>query len=180
MFEEQVLKTPDNIAVVYNHTRLSYRELNEKANQLAHYLIKHHDIKPDVLVGLLLDRSEHMIISILAVLKAGGVYVPIDPEYPDERIAYILNDTKTKVILTNIIHTKSIKKDKKVAIIAVDDSAFMKKVNKHAITNSKIKGLTSSNLAYVIYTSGTTGNPKGVMIEHGKRVKLVIIYEKYL
>ena len=172
LFEEQVLKTPDNIAVVYNHTRLSYRELNEKANQLAHYLIKHHDIKPDVLVGLLLDRSEHMIISILAVLKAGGVYVPIDPEYPDERIAYILNDTKTKIILTNIIHTKRIKKDKKLAIIAVDDSAFMKKVNKHAITNSKIKGLTSSNLAYVIYTSGTTGNPKGVMQLHSNVMRL--------
>ncbi|NDB85386.1 MAG: hypothetical protein EB127_22185, partial [Alphaproteobacteria bacterium] len=92
LFEEQVLRTPDNIAVVYGSTRLTYRELNIRANRLAHYLVEQHKVGPESLVILCLDRSEHMIISMFAILKAGGAYVPIDPAYPDDRIEYIVNE----------------------------------------------------------------------------------------
>ena len=87
LFEEQVVRTPDNIAVVYEETKLTYRELNKRANQLANFLRQNHNIKPDTLVVLCLDRSENILIAILAVLKAGGAYVPMDPSYPDQRIA---------------------------------------------------------------------------------------------
>ena len=86
VFEEQVVQTPDNVALVFKDTKLTYRVLNQKANLLAHYLIQVCDVKSDTLIALCLDRNEHMLISILAVLKAGGAYVPIDPSYPDERI----------------------------------------------------------------------------------------------
>jgi non-ribosomal peptide synthetase component F len=137
LFEEQVLKTPDNIAVVYENRQLTYAELNQKANQLAHYLLQnfchfgdfshprnllcHSRESGNLLLGLqenlialILSRSEYMIIAILAVLKTGAAYVPINPDYPDERIKYILNDTKTKIVLTDT----TIKK-KNVAIIAI-------------------------------------------------------------
>ena len=89
------------MAVVYGNTRLTYKELNIRANRLAHYLVEEHKVGPESLVILCLDRSEHMIISMLAILKAGGAYVPIDPAYPDDRIEYIAEDTKSKIILTN-------------------------------------------------------------------------------
>jgi non-ribosomal peptide synthetase component F len=92
LFEEQVAKSPDSIAVVYEDIRLTYSELNERANRLAHYLREKYEVKSDSLVGICLDRSEHILIGILAVLKAGGAYVPIDPSYPDDRIKYIIED----------------------------------------------------------------------------------------
>ena len=101
LFTEQVLKTPDNIAVVYENKKLTYQELNNKANQLANYLLKNHAIKPDDLIALILSRSEYMIIAILAVLKTGAAYVPISPDYPDQRIKYILDDTKTKIAIND-------------------------------------------------------------------------------
>ena len=101
LFEEQVLKTPDNIAVVYEDKKLTYQELNNQANQLANYLLKNYEIKPDNLIALILNRSEYMIIAILAVLKTGAAYVPISPDYPDERIKYILDDTKTKIAIND-------------------------------------------------------------------------------
>jgi non-ribosomal peptide synthetase component F len=99
-----VERTPDSIAVVYEGLQLSYLELNERANRLAHYIRHQHNITPDTLIALCLERSEHMLIAILAVLKAGGAYVPLDPSYPDERIKYILADTKAGVLLTNGVH----------------------------------------------------------------------------
>ena len=108
LFEEQVLKFPNNVAVVYEDARLTYKELNERANQLAHYLIKHHTIKPDTLIALLLGRSEYMIVAILGVLKTGAAYVPMDPEYPDDRIKYILKDTNTNLVIANNTYTKRI------------------------------------------------------------------------
>ena len=166
LFEEQVVKSPNNTAVVYEDVKLTYKELNERANRLANYLIKHHNIKPDSLIALLLDRSEHMIISILAVLKAGAAYVPISPDYPDDRIKYILDDTNSNIVITNSIYNKRINKLKKVNIIPIDDSAFSKVLDTVSSTNTIVDNLTSNNLAYVIYTSGTTGKPKGVMIQH--------------
>ena len=172
LFEDQVLKTPNNIAVIYQDIKLTYKQLNDRANQLAHYLIKHHNIKPDTLIALLLDRSENMLIAILAVLKAGAAYVPMDPQYPNDRIKYILSDTNTTLVLANNTYTKRIKKLKKVNVIPIDDNTFLKEINTYSSINTTVKELTSSNLAYVIYTSGTTGNPKGVMIEHSGVINL--------
>ena len=107
LFEEQVQKTPNNTAVVYGDRKLNYQELNNKANQLANYLLGNYAIKPDDLIALIVDRSEYMIIAILAVLKTGAAYVPISPDYPAERIKYILNDTKAKIALNDSCFKKS-------------------------------------------------------------------------
>ncbi|MCB1712028.1 MAG: amino acid adenylation domain-containing protein, partial [Candidatus Riesia sp.] len=184
LFEEQAERTPDNVAIIYNNIRLTYKELNERANRLASYLITNHSITPDTLIPLLLDRSEHMIISILAVLKAGGAYVPMDPDYPDERINYILEDTGSRIIITNKKYEERLQEiiqtdtdQQKISIVSVDDansaSNLPHLLSKDQTANPAIKDLSSTNLAYVIYTSGTTGKPKGVMIEHRGVVSLV-------
>ena len=165
LFEEQVERTPNNIALVYEETQLTYKELNEKANQLAHYIRKHYEIKPDTLIALCLDRSEHMLIAILAVLKAGGAYVPMDPSYPNERMKYILEDTQAAVILTNQAYQQQLESISSKAILAIDNKILLTELLLQQSTNPQTE-TTSTNLAYVIYTSGTTGNPKGVMIEH--------------
>jgi len=188
LFEEQVEKTPNKIAVVCEEIKLTYREINIKANQLANYIRQTTEIKPDTLIVLCLDKSEQMIISILAVLKTGGAYVPIDPTYPDERISYILQETNAKVVLTNKIYKDKLEKVSKkkigltklshkkiseqVKIFAIDSSKLQKKLIIQSITNPETKTI-STNLAYVIYTSGTTGKPKGVMIEHKGIVNLI-------
>lgn len=175
LFEEQASRTPDNIAVVYKNVKLSYADLNKKANQLAHYLKENHAIKPDDIIALYLGRSEYMIIAILGVLKAGGAYVPIDISSSDEKIRQILKDTKTKIILTTrklYNHVKSIIKEKELLLI---DS--LKKSNK---TTSCPNSAKRDNLAYVLYTSGTTGNSKGVMIEHKSLTNFSIYHKNFL
>jgi len=217
LFEEQVARTPNNIALVYEDIKLTYKELNQRANQLAHYLLEcccektklskqSHNHKKiatplsscydlsDELIALCLDRSEYMLIAILATLKAGAAYVPMDPSYPDERISYILDDTKAKVILTNVIYQAKIQEimnknhlhvthtfvaestiTPKVAVVPLEAGIPAAKII--AIESKELEArlakqtnpktqTTSTNLAYVIYTSGTTGKPKGVMIEH--------------
>ncbi|WP_162034326.1 AMP-binding protein, partial [Chryseobacterium potabilaquae] len=99
LFERQVEKTPDHIALVYEDVKLTYRELNERSNQLAHYLLYTYQIQPDELIPLCLERSEQILIGILGVLKSGGAYVPMDPSYPMDRIEYILRDTKARVVI---------------------------------------------------------------------------------
>ena len=175
LFEEQVARTPLAIAVVYEDNRLTYRELNEKANQLAHYLLDIYNIKPDDLIGLCLDRSENMLIAILAALKSGGAYVPMDPSYPDDRIAYIIKDTNTKVVLTNAIYQD------RLADILLESNPGLLSVDQHDAQidscpiSNPLSTTIAGNLAYIIYTSGTTGNPKGVMIEHRGVVNLAIM-----
>ena len=179
LFEEQVVKSLNNVAVIYEDVKLTYKQLNEKTNQLAHYLIKHHNIKPDDLVTLLLDRSEYMIIAILGVLKAGAAYVPMDPEHPDDRIKYILNDTNTDIVITNGIYKKRINTiNNNINPIPVDDKSFIKNLTKYNNTNPGAVNLTSNNLAYVIYTSGTAGQPKGVQIEHKGIINLLFYLNK--
>jgi amino acid adenylation domain-containing protein/non-ribosomal peptide synthase protein (TIGR01720 family) len=173
LFEEQVEKTPDNIALVYEEVELTYRELNEKANQLAHYLVKNYGIKPDTLIALFLDRSEHMLIAILAVLKAGGAYIPIDPSYPDDRISYILEDTTCKLVLCNELHIFRLKNISDINLEAIDNCSQLEKFHSHPSSNP-LCVTASTNLAYVIYTSGSTGKPKGVLIPHNNVLNFLI------
>ncbi|QOR34871.1 amino acid adenylation domain-containing protein [Clostridium sp. 'deep sea'] len=175
-FEALVEKVPNNCAVVFEGKKLSYRELNEKANQLARALRAEH-IKPDSVVALLADRSLTMMIAIMAILKAGAAYMPISPEYPKDRVNYMLKDSKATVLLTqnhliNNISFNGTVLDLNSSKIYEADSSNLPLVN------------TASDLAYIIYTSGSTGKPKGVMIEHGNVINLVTalnknIYSKY-
>lgn len=171
IFEEIVELNQDKTAVIYKDIHLSYRMLNEKANMLAHHLRSLSDIHPDDIIGLMLDKSELMIISILAVWKSGAAYVPIDPNYPEERINFILEDTKSKILITN---QQQLNRSLNVNIIKVDaDSIFSTLVKENKISNlgQISKG---NNLAYVICTSGTTGRPKGVLIEQRNVVSLLL------
>jgi len=176
LFEEQAAKTPDNTAAVYENIRLTYRELNEAANRLGFYLAEKYDIKPDDLIALCLDRSELMLISILGVLKAGAAYVPILPEYPAERIGYMLKDTGAKAVLANGKHKQKLIDtigDNKIKIETIDDDDFVEKLKMMSEANP-IRKAAHENLAYVIYTSGTTGKPKGTMLEHSGLTNLAL------
>jgi len=161
LFEEQVEKTPDAVAVVFEEQKLTYQELNCRANQLAHYL-QTLGVKPETLVGICVERSLAMVVALLGILKAGGAYVPIDPNYPAERIAYMLEDSAVPVLLTS----KSVGLDlpEHSARVVCLDSDWDTIVS-YSIKNID-SGVTPKNLAYVIYTSGSTGKPKGTMIMH--------------
>ena len=175
LVEIQAEKTPEHIAVVYEGKELTYRELNEKSNQLARYIRAQYQLrtnsplKRDILIALYLDRGLEMVIGILGVLKAGGAYVPMDTNYPKERIDYMLEDTKSAIILSqhHLIHKASLPADK---VIPIDLSEAFYTLES---TNTLEHTGQSTDLAYVIYTSGTTGNPKGVMIEHRSAVNTI-------
>ena len=168
LFEEQVAKIPDNIAVIFEHNKLTYAQLNARANQLGHYLRQQVEIKPDILIGLFLDKNLEMIIGILGILKAGGAYVPLDPSYPESRIRYILKDTQTPVILTQSHYIQRLSCLNTCLCIVMDSDCYLKERQDNLTPLSK-----PCDLAYVIYTSGTTGNPKGVMIEHQNIISLL-------
>ncbi|MCS4304598.1 non-ribosomal peptide synthetase, partial [Chryseobacterium sp. BIGb0232] len=172
LFEDQVLKTPDNIALVYEDVKLSYHELNERSNRLANYLIKVYDIQPDDLIPLCLERSENMLIGVLAVLKAGAAYVPMDTSYPAERIEYILSDTKAKIMLAQESTAEKLQ-GMNVDVISLDNTSFKQIIEKENASNP-VTAIKPDNLAYVIYTSGTTGHPKGVMVEHTSVVNRIV------
>ncbi len=163
LFEEQVERTPHRIAMVYQDIKWTYQALNQKANQLAHYLRENYAIKGDDLIALCIERSDEMIISILGVLKSGGAYVPLDPEYPEERLRYMLSDTQPKAIIINTIFQYKLKNLQNNVIL--NSLKIRNVLNKQLLTNP-FQITTSRHLAYVIYTSGTTGKPKGVMVEH--------------
>ncbi|NEO15578.1 MAG: amino acid adenylation domain-containing protein [Moorea sp. SIO3E8] len=161
LFEEQVENNPNAIAVVFEEQKLTYGELNSKANQLAHYL-QTLGVEPDVPVGICLERSLEMVIGILGILKAGGAYVPIDPSYPQERIAYTIADAAVPVLLTQEGLVEGLQEHK--AQIICLDRAWSEIIQKSS-TNPD-SGVQTYHLSYVIYTSGSTGEPKGVMIQH--------------
>jgi len=161
LFEAQVERTPDNIAVVFEDQQLSYRELNQRANQLAHYL-RLLGVKPEVLVGICVERSLAMVVGILGILKAGGAYVPLDPTYPHERLSLMLEDAQTPVLLMQ--QSLSGKLPKHHAQVVFLD-AQQQHIALHSQENP-VTGVTAENVAYVIYTSGSTGKPKGVVMPH--------------
>jgi amino acid adenylation domain-containing protein/non-ribosomal peptide synthase protein (TIGR01720 family) len=161
LFEAQVKLTPNNIAVVFKEEQLTYNELNIRANQLAHYL-QRLGIKPGDNVGICVERSLLMIVGILGILKAGAAYIPLDPNYPSERLALIVEDIPMPVLLTQqriresstINHPQTVCLDTALATIALESEA-----------NPNYQ-IWSDNLAYIIHTSGSTGKPKGVQITH--------------
>lgn len=159
LFEEQAERAPENIAIRFGNAKMTYAELNKKSNQLARAL-RRKGIGKEMIVGLMTTHSPETVIGILGILKAGGAYLPIDPNYPRERIEFMLRDSETQLLLTNVADC-----------IELDFSGEIVNLDDQRIYNGDTTNLTVANepkdLVYVIYTSGSTGKPKGVMIEHG-------------
>lgn len=171
IFELEAERKSEKVAVVYEDVSLSYGKLNERSNALAEHLLSLAHIQPNSLIALVMEKSEHMIASILAVWKSGGAYVPIDPRYPNDRIEYILQDTKALALITDGQYMDRFKDLTKGAIPLVqsDISATLSPISRNVHRSS-----TPTDLAYVMYTSGTTGRPKGVMVEHHGVVNLAV------
>jgi amino acid adenylation domain-containing protein len=161
LFEAQVKRTPHHIGVVFEAEQLTFEQLNKRANQLAHSLRK-KGVGPDVLVGIFMERSLEMIIGMLAILKAGAAYVPVDPSYPGERVSFMLEDTRLSIILTQRSLFKKLS-SQIAQIICVDTDEKEIREENSADLDCEVE---PESLAYVIYTSGSTGKPKGVMIPH--------------
>ena len=161
LFEAQVEKTPNAVAVVFGQEQLTYRQLNQRANQLAHYL-QQLGVKPEVKVGICVERSVEMVIGLLAILKAGGAYIPLDPNYPQERLTYMLKDSQPGVLLTQHHLSESLP-NHQVQVVCIDTD-WQQITDKS--TQNPATQITIDNLAYVIYTSGSTGKPKGVLGLH--------------
>ncbi len=161
LFEAQVERTPEATAFQCGAAQLSYKELDERANQLAHYL-RARGVGPEVLVGICVERSLEMAVGLLGILKAGGAYVPLDPNYPQERLAFMLNDAQVSVLLTQQ-HLRGALPEHHATVVCLDADW---KTIAQAPREPFQGGATAENLAYVIYTSGSTGHPKGVLIPH--------------
>ncbi|MCK1516313.1 amino acid adenylation domain-containing protein [Bradyrhizobium sp. 190] len=172
LFAEQVRNSPDAIALTYEDVRLSYGELDAKANQLARYLIG-LGVGPDQPVAICLERGVAMIVSLLAVLKAGGAYLPLDPAYPAERLRQIVDDAKPKLLIAHSAG-RAIFANASCKIVDLETSAPAIASLATSDPGELVTGLTSRHLAYIIYTSGSTGRPKGVMVEHCGLVNLAL------
>ncbi|MEG4228700.1 amino acid adenylation domain-containing protein [Microcoleus sp. N9_B2] len=169
LFEFQVDRSPDAIAVIFEGKQLTYQQLNSQANQLAHYL-KTLGVGPEVLVAACVERSLEMVVGLLGILKAGGAYVPLDPHYPPNRLAFMLEHSQTPVLLTQQHLVESLP-EHQARVICLDGNSEI--VDRFTDKNPD-SGVTPDNLAYVIYTSGSTGQPKGVAIEHRGAVNTLI------
>ncbi|MCP3467984.1 non-ribosomal peptide synthetase, partial [Bradyrhizobium sp. CCGUVB23] len=174
LFEAQVRRAPDAVAVVYQDQRVSYGELNARANQLAHHLIG-LGVRPDQPVAICGARSVAMVVGLLAILKAGGAYLPLDPAYPSARLHQVLADAAPQLLLADAAGRSALGEDALLDLTVVDLAAAAPEwANLPASDpDPRALGLTSRHLAYVIYTSGSTGTPKGVMIEHASTVNLL-------
>ena len=166
LFEKQVLKSPNAIATVYEGQKLTYKQLDEKSNQLANYL-REKGVKDETFVPICVERSLNMIVGILAIIKAGGVYVPVDPNYPQERVDFILNDLQAEIVVTENAFAEFF--SEKIHTVQLDTLAETLETYPTGKTENTV---SSSQLLYVIYTSGTTGTPKGVLITHENVVRL--------
>ncbi|MEH1816627.1 MAG: non-ribosomal peptide synthetase [Nostoc sp.] len=168
LFEAQVEKTPDAVALIFNNQHLTYRDLNSRANQLAKHL-QSLGVGTEILVGICIERSLEMVVALLAILKAGGAYVPLDPGYPQERLAFMLSDTQVSVLLTQKELVAKLPTHT-AFVICLDADWNTIALNKKENLSTSV---TADNLAYVMYTSGSTGTPKGVSVIHRGVVRLV-------
>lgn len=167
LFEEQVMKTPDEIALVFRNEKITYKQLNERANYLAHNL-QRRGVKANSIVGVMINRSVDMIVALLGILKAGGAYLPISPQLPRERIEYMLKDSKVEIIVVDE-DSRSIDSGE-IQVVIINSNLIIKEELDNLNPNSNSE---SSDLAYIIYTSGSTGKPKGVLIEHKQVVNFI-------
>ncbi len=168
-FERQVERAPDAVAVSFDKKQLTYRELNRRANQLAHYLRK-LGVEPVTRVAVYMERSLEMVVGLLGILKAGATYVPLDVDYPNERVSFMLGDSQTKFLLTQKQFSNKLPEWRgKIVCLDPDWKTFSREPD-----DNPASGTTAENLAYVIYTSGSTGTPKGVAIPHRAIARLVI------
>ncbi|MBD0260589.1 MAG: amino acid adenylation domain-containing protein, partial [Cytophagales bacterium] len=173
LFEHQAARTPDQPAVVFEDRALTYQELNVRANTLARHLREHHDVRPGALVGILMERSELMIVAVMAVLKAGGAYLPVDPRLPKERKNYLLADARPAVVLTESASLFAYSDfDAEVIALDIQLPTFEEQVEDLPPRSR------ADDLAYVIYTSGSTGRPKGVLVEQWGVVNLALNQQK--
>jgi amino acid adenylation domain-containing protein len=173
-FESQVAATPDAVAVIVEDQALTYRELDERANQLAHYL-RARGVGPEVLVGICVERSVEMVVGILGILKAGGAYLPLDPASPRDRLAFIIGDSSASLLLTQS-HLRDVVQDAGASVILLDEDWPLIAGEPKDAPGS---GVGPDNLVYVIYTSGTTGRPKGVQLTHGNVARLFTATEAW-
>ncbi len=167
LVEHQTVQTPDAIAATFQDQQLTYRQLNQKANQVAHYL-QTLGVQPETLVGVCIERSLELVVVLLGILKAGGAYVPLDPSYPKERLGFIIEDTQLSVLLTQQTLLQSLPLHQAQEVY-IDNCVAL---SQQSIENPKCN-VQSENLAYIIYTSGSTGRPKGVAIEHRNTVAFI-------
>ncbi len=174
IFKNQVETSPEAIAVVFEDKELTYEDLDKRSNQVAHYLVK-EGVQPGSLVGICIEPSLEMIIGVLGILKSGGAYVPIDPNYPADRIHYIIEDSNAAVFVTNQENESLVKDKKEVTIIALDRD--QEQIEKEPVTATKVS-IDPKQSVYVIYTSGSTGRPKGVVISHTSLLNMALCWQK--
>ncbi|WP_228050002.1 non-ribosomal peptide synthetase [Tychonema sp. LEGE 06208] len=169
LFEEQVTRSPDAIAVVFEDKQLTYLQLNQRANKIAHHL-RTLGVGPEVSVGICVERSLEMVVGLLGILKAGGPYVPLDPEYPTERLSFMLQNAQVKVLLTQQRLVEKLPEyEAQFVYLDTDWQVISRSSEENPIT-----GVQATNLAYVIYTSGSTGQPKGVAMNHFSLCNLIL------
>jgi amino acid adenylation domain-containing protein/thioester reductase-like protein len=169
LIEEQTAHSPDSIAIEFESSHLTYGQLNDRANQLAHHL-QHLGVKPGILVSICVDRSLEMFVALLGVLKSGGTYIPLDPAYPKDRLEFMMEDSRSSVLITH--DNLDIQLDTRIDLKRVYLDRDAETITQYSDTNLNIE-LTRNDLAYVIYTSGSTGKPKGVQVKHNAVVNFL-------